>query len=68
MKGKKELINLMAVASRRGGDVTGQVGESSGSIKLMFPDEIAKNDVLLERLQYHRNDLVRLVRSADRGN
>jgi len=68
VKGKKELINLMAVASRRGGYVKGEIWPESGSISVVFPDEIPENDAILERLQVYRNDLVSLVRASDRGD
>ena len=37
----------------------------SDSIAVIFPNEIAESDPLLKSLERHRNDLVRLVRSAD---
>ena len=61
-----ELIGLMADASLRGAYVNSRVPADSDSIAVIFPNEIAESDPLLKSLERHRNDLVRLVRSADR--
>ena len=60
-----ELIGLMADASLRGAYVKSRFPMDSDSIAVIFPNEIAESDPLLKSLERHRNDLVRLVRSAD---
>ena len=61
-----ELIGLMADASLRGAYVKSRLPMDSDSIAVIFPNEIAESDPLLKSLKRHRDDLVRLVRSADR--
>ena len=61
-----ELIGLMADASLRGAYVKSRLPTDSDSIAVIFPNEIAESDPLLKSLKRHRDDLVRLVRSADR--
>ena len=61
-----ELIGLMATASLRGAYARSRLPMDSDSIVVIFPNEIAESDPLLKSLERHRNDLVRLVRSADR--
>ena len=61
-----ELIGLMADASLRGAYVKCRLPMDSDSIAVIFPNEIAESDPLLKSLKRHRDDLVRLVRSADR--
>ena len=66
MNDSSELIGLMATASLRGAYVKSRLPMDSDSIAVIFPNEIAESDPLLKSLERHRNDLVRLVRSADR--
>jgi hypothetical protein len=68
MKGTREFIDLLVDAAKRGGYVKGEIWPESGSISVVFPDEIPENDAILERLQVYRNDLVSLVRASDRGD
>ena len=68
MNNSSELIGLMADASLRGAYVKSRLPMDSDSIAVIFPNEIAESDPLLKSLERHRNDLVRLVRSADRGD
>ena len=66
MSDSSELIGLMADASLRGAYVKSRLPMDSDSIAVIFPNEISESDPLLKSLERHRNDLVRLVRSADR--
>ena len=65
MNNSSELIGLMADASSRGAYARSSLPMDSDSIAVIFPNEIAESDPLLKSLERHRNDLVRLVRSAD---
>ena len=68
MNNSSELIGLMADASSRGAYARSRLPVDSDSIAVIFPNEIAESDPLLKSLERRRNDLVRLVRSADRGD
>ena len=65
MNNSSEIIGLMADASSRGAYARSSLPVDSDSIAVIFPNEIAESDPLLKSLERHRNDLVRLVRSAD---